>query len=486
MPFWKYSLACTISLLALCSCGSDEATPGTFVGRAGRYDYSPSVIRTGNQVQIWWCGMAKNPQKADQDTDAILYQTIDTQTRKKSSRVVVLAETPGTWDQVFTCNPRVIRGSFVDPLGDGTTYTYAMYYVATASGAGLQNNIGVAFSNDGIHWNKYKNPVISASGPTDYGVGQPALYNLDGKSQMVMFYEDTGATIEHKEATTNDGVHFTDVGTLTRNGLDPNNPSLSWGDMAYDPKTHFWYAAFDSPLRSAASTGGEQEHGQYGIQLYRIPDGSLLSGTEPWQLLATFDTNTTGFESNFLAGFEKDQYGSLDVGAYPKIQMYPSIATPPPRWDDDAKTAWEDSDLVHWDIGSFVWDPSATRLTLTLYQHGADYETTSGYVDPSGGLKVSAAIGHLLPAPQGGATIAFYNCKSGKKDYFVSTDAACGGAYVVGLEGYGYPPRASAAEAAGGSVAMYSCPSSGGAHFVSKDPACRGGSPGTLLGYALP
>jgi hypothetical protein len=166
--------------------------------------------------------------------------------------------------------------------------------------------------------------------------------------------------------------------------------------------------------------------------------------------------------------------------------MYPSISTPPPHWDDDGKTLWEDSGLVHWDIGSFVWDPSATRLTLTQYQHGADYETTSGYIDPNGGLKVNATIGHLLPGPQGGATTAFYNCKSGNKDYFVSTDAACGGAYVVGLEGYGYAPLAFTAEVAGGSVAMYSCPSSGGAQFVSKDQACRGGGSGTLLGYALP
>lgn len=490
--FRRYSPALTIWLLILpfasifSGCGFDPS-PGTFVGRAGRYDYSPSVIQTGDQVQIWWCGMGKNPENPDQDSDSILYETVDTKTSRKSHPQIVLAETPGTWDRVFTCNPRVIRGSFRDPLGDGKTYTYAMYYVATASGAGLQNNIGVAFSNDGVHWHKYQHPLIYGRSPFEYGVGQPALYNVDGKSRMIMLYEESGATIEHKEAISNDGVHFAEVGTLTRNGLDPNNPSLSWGDVAYDPQTHFWYAAFDTAVRNPASMGGKQELGQYGIQLYRIPEDSLLTGAQPWQLLATFDTNATGFESNFLAGFGKDEYGNLDVSEYPKIHLYPSISTPPPHWDDDLKALWESSGLVHWDIGSFVWDPSATRLALTRYRHLANYETTTGHVDPGAGLTKDATIGHLLAGPQGNATTAFYNCKSGTKDYFVSTDPMCGGSYVVGLEGYGYAPVFSAAEIGGSSVAIYSCFSSKSeGHFVSTSKTCAGGGASTLLGYALP
>jgi hypothetical protein len=262
----KCSFLLTMSLIAmalvfaLSGCGASSGTPaGAVVGRAGRYDYSPSIMQTGNQLQIWWCGQGRNPQNASQDTDSILYASIDTTTGKKTDPVVVLAETPGTWDQVFTCNPRVIRGSFVNPLNDGKTYTYAMYYVATAAPAGVDNSIGVAFSNDGIVWNKYKDPVIGSDTSAAYGVGQPAVYNIDGKSNLMLLYEHINSSIEHIEATSTDGIHFSVQGILTRNGFDPNNPAPSWGDIGYDPVTQYWYAAFNLPTRNVATTGGQPE-----------------------------------------------------------------------------------------------------------------------------------------------------------------------------------------------------------------------------------
>jgi hypothetical protein len=475
----------SLVLMALClffsGCGSDGTPFGAVVGRAGRYDYSPSIIRTGSQLQIWWCGDARNPQKSDQDTDAILYETVDTVSGKRSDPVVVLAETPGTWDEVFTCNPRVIRGSFVNPLGDGATYTYAMYYVATAAPAGVDNSIGAAFSKDGVHWSKYKDPVIASQIPQDYGVGQPVVYNSDGKSNLVMLYEDSTTSIEHFEATSSDGIHFTVVGKLTKNGLDANNPTPSWGDAAFDPVTRSWYAAFNLPFRYLLTTGGHQESGQYGIQLYRIPAASLLNGAQPWQLMKTFDTNATGRETNFLAGFGKDLYGNLNVGANPKIQLYPSFSNPQTSWAAVGDDFANSGSLWMWDIGSFLWDDDGATLTLTRYKNSGAYDTTTGYIDPAAGFKNDAVIGHLLSAPQGDAETPFFNCKNGAKDYFVSLAANCDGKYVVGLEGYG-----SAKLAGENTVAMYSCTTTKLGHFVSKDPQCEGDGKGTFLGYAQP
>src|SRR6185437_2208552 len=127
------------------------------------------VIQTGNMRQIWWCGQAVNPADKSQDSDAILYESINLKTNVTTTPVTVLAETPGAWDSVYTCNPKVIKGTFVNPLGDGKTYNYAMYYVATADKNGDQNSIGVAFSNDGIRWNKYPKPVISPTTMVGYG-----------------------------------------------------------------------------------------------------------------------------------------------------------------------------------------------------------------------------------------------------------------------------------------------------------------------------
>jgi hypothetical protein len=485
----KCSFLLTMSLIAmalvfaLSGCGASSGTPaGAVVGRAGRYDYSPSIMQTGSQLQIWWCGQGKNPQDASQDTDSILYASIDTTTGKKTDPVVVLAETPGTWDQVFTCNPRVIRGSFVNPLDDGKTYTYAMYYVATAAPSGVDNSIGVAFSNDGIAWTKYKDPVIGSDTSAAYGVGQPAVYNIDGKSNLMLLYEHINASIEHIKATSTDGIHFSVQGTLTRNGFDPNNPAPSWGDIGYDPVTQYWYAAFNLPTRNVATTGGQPEAGQYGIQMYRIPDESLLTGATPWQLLKTIDTNSTGYEANFLAGFLKDQYGNLNVGAYPTIQLYPSTANPRPNWDDDAKALGLAAGLIQWDIGSFTWTPGNAMRTLTRYKNNHSYDTSSGYLDPGAHFVADAVLGHLYEGLQDNTTVPFFNCKNPPRDYFVSLDPLCGGSYVVGFEGYGY-----AKPVAGKStVPIYSCSSASYGHFASKDAQCEGSGTGTLLGYVLP
>jgi hypothetical protein len=483
----KCSFAVTLALLtmtlvlALSSCGTSGTPAGAVVGRAGRYDYSPSAMQTGDQLQIWWCGQGRNPEKDTQDTDSILYASIDTKTGRKTKPAIVLAETPGAWDEVFTCNPRVIRGSFVNPLDNGKTYTYAMYYVATAVPAGINNNIGVAFSNDGILWNKYKKPVIYSATPSNYGVGQPAVYNVDGKSNIVLLYESINSSIEHLKATSTDGIHFTVQGTLTKNGFDPTNPSPLWGDIGYDPVTKYWYAAFNLPARNRSTTGDRGEYGQYGIQMYRIPDSSLLTGTTPWQLLKTFDTNSTGYEANFLAGFLKDQYGNLNVGAYPKIQLYPSIANPRPSWDDDADALGQAAGLIQWDIGSLMWIPGDAKRTLTRYKNNHSYDTTSGYLDPDAHFVATAVLGHLYEGMHNATAVPFFNCKNNAKDYFVSRDPTCGGSYIVGLQGYGYAKPTGSA-----TVALYSCSSASHGHFASKDSHCEGSGAGTLLGYMLP
>ena len=109
-------------ILALAGCGGsfvNLATPdGAIVGRWGYWNYSPSVIQTGDMQQIWWCGTGQNPTVPSQKTDTILYESINTVTGVRSGPVIVLAETEGSWDSEYTCNPRVIRGTFVNPVGN--------------------------------------------------------------------------------------------------------------------------------------------------------------------------------------------------------------------------------------------------------------------------------------------------------------------------------------------------------------------------------
>jgi hypothetical protein len=475
------ALALILVLAAGCG-GSLQSIPaGAVMGRANLYDYSPSVILSGTTEQFWWCGMAPNPNNPSQVSDTILYGTIDTATGKPSPPATVLGETPGAWDSAYTCNAQVVRGVFANPLGDGKTYTYAMYYVGTNQTSGLANSIGVAFSNDATHWAKYPQPVIATATETHYGVGQPAPYNADGKSAISLFYEDsngpTGAI--HKQAVSTDGVHFQIQGTLTTNGLNANDPLASWGDMAFDPVTGYWYAAFNTSLRQPWTTGNSQERGQPGVRLYRIPAGSLLSGETPWQELHTFDTNATGSESNFIAGFLRDGYGNLNVGPYPTIELFTSMSNPTTAWDASGSESATSAEPAQWDIGVVKWTPDAPLLSLNRYKNATAHETTTGWIDPDSGFNLDKTLGYLYEGPQNGATQALYSCKSGTSDYYVSSDATCGSNKVIGLEGYAWaqPQGASA-------VPLYSCATSAG-HFASSDAQCEGqGKNAGLLGYA--
>ena len=454
-----------------------------FLGQSGAYSYSPTALQIGNTQQFWWCAQAHNPDNRSQYSDVIQYASYDLTTHQLTKPVIVLAETSGAWDSAFTCNPKVVGGVFTDPLKDGQTYSYAMYYVGTASSGGVANSIGVAFSNDGIHWKKYDQPVIAATTTTGYGVGQPAVFNSDQKSGIWLFFEDTreSAPIQHFKAVSVDGIHFSITGTLTTNGL-ADSSGITWGDMAYDATTDSWYAAFNCALRSPATTGDVAERGQPGVALYRIPNSSLLTGSVPWQPLHSFDTNLMGNESVFLAGFLRDQYGRVNVGSYPTIQLFTSISAPAPAWNASPSAAGKSAGAQYWGIGKAQWVPNSPMLTLNQYANSHTHEVTTGWVDPSGGFQLQSVLGHLYEGPVQGADLAFYGCKDGSVDYFISTDSACSGKRLLGLAGYGYSqPRPGL-----NLVPLFGC-STDHDHFLSKDSRCEGRSTaGQLLGYALP
>lgn len=473
-----------LSILPLTGCSDGGtaylATPdGAVVGRGGYWNYSPSVIQTGDLQHFWWCGAGLNPEDPTQTSDTILYESVNTVTQAKSKPVIVLAETKGSWDALYTCNPRVIRGSFVDPLGNGETYTYEMFYVGTASIYG--NAIGAAFSNDGIQWTKYPEPVIPATSYANYGVGQPGAYNVDGRSNVTLFYEDYTPVLHHVEATSTDGIHFTVQGTLTTNGLDPTHPNPDWGDIGYDPSTKYWYAAFDLPTRAPSTTGDFSERGQYGFELYRIPASSLLTGAEPWQMLKIVDTNLTGYEANFLPSLLHDQYGSIHVGSYPTLQLFVSTALPKPIWDASPESAGESADVYHWAIAVNSYEPSQHLLELKRYVNDKTYVVTTGWIDPVKFFP-DTTLGHLYAVPQNGANQPFYGCKQDAVGYFVSLDQACDGQRILGNNGYGYAKKPAGIT----TIPLYGCTSTRYGKFLSRDAACKGNGEGKLFAYALP
>jgi len=475
-------LSFVIANIVLFSAACSRSLPKGAVGNVGTYNYSPSAIQTGNTLQVWWCGQGVNPLNQSQNTDVIYYASVDPTTLDFSHPTLVPSESPGTWDSAFLCNPKVIGGVFANPIGDGQTYNLAMYYVATSFGDGTNNSIGVAFSNDGIHWNKYPQPIIQFTVPGAYGVGQPSLYNADHKSAITLVYEDSYPSNHHVAAVSIDGIHFTVQGTVTTKGLDLDNPDPTWGDLALDSNTGEWYAVFNRPWRPSATTGGIVERAQYGVELYKIRQDSLVTGNSPWRQLTTIDTNANGFECNFIAGFVHDAYGTLNLPFYPAIKMYTSVAYPQPSWQASPAEAGTAAGIGYWILWPMQWMPNTNdQLALNRYFNGTVHEVTTGWIDSSAGFQLQQQLGHLYPHPENGATLPLYGCKNGDSDYFISLDVNCEGRRVLGKNGYAYTGLVPEL----GVVPLYRC-YTGTDHFASSDPKCEGQTTEKLLGYILP
>jgi hypothetical protein len=474
-------LSASVMLITV-ACGNSSQLPRGAVGNIDKVNYSPSVIESDGIRHFWWCSSGVNPADHSQNTDAIYYQSVNSTTlQPEGAPILVLAETPGAWDSAYTCNPKVIAAKFKNPLGDGQTYTYAMYYVGTSCICGTNNSIGVAFSNDGIQWKKYPSPVIRPTSTQGYGVAQPALFYDAQKSLLQIFYEEYNPTASHIAAVSGDGVHFTVQGNLSTNGLNIDNPNPSWGDIAYEPKAGEWYALFNRPLRSTSTTGGIQERGQYGIELYKISKDSLLTGGS-WQQLSTMDTNATGFESNFIAALVHDPHGNINLGQAGKIEIYASISYPAANWNATPTQAAESTDIARWILFPMQWTPNTEpTVPLNQYFNGTVHDVTTGWISPDGGFQQQVTLGHLYSTPSQGAVVRFYSCKGERTDYFVSLDLNCEGQRILGTNGYAYPRPVSGMNL----VPLYRC-SSGRDHFVSKDPKCDGQNTDLLLGYVLP
>lgn len=430
------------------------------------YNYAPSVIDNGVTEKFWWCGYG-TPSGSTTQTDVIYYTTYDWGTKTWGSINQVLAPTLGDWDGLYTCDPSVIQGSFVDP-DNGLTYGYAMYYTGTNNGAiaGSVNSIGVAFSNDGVTWVKYKeNPIVAQQVPMlgTYGAGQPATYNLDGKAHIFLFYTDTSTSYGQRAwlRTAMDGINFGAPLLISNQSADGYTLCVN-SDFAYDYQTNSFYAAFET---CGTNRSGERETYQFG--LYRLSGDLLVEGQGVWQPLGYVNTAMTGFELNHSPGLRRDGFGNVTPWL-PLVSVYFAGGT------NDPNT---------WNLSAVGWNPNPSTFALSRYaEYPNGHWVTTGYVAP--GYALESVLGYLLmtEAPN---TNAIYSCQlSDGIHQMISLDSSCEGQKPLGVIGWIYqtPPSNTSV------VAIYRCSVAGGDHFASLDPNCEGQTienGGLPLGYAL-
>jgi hypothetical protein len=267
------------------------AVTGVLSGRY--YNYVPTTIRAGNRLQIWWCGLGSS-------SDNIFYQTIDVDRQVYGPVVSVLQPTPGAWDSLHTCDPSVLRGNWEH---EGIRYTYAMYYTGTDDPAnhGSTNGVGVAYSNDGITWVKFPQPIFRdpPTSPRSYGIGQQGLFKADGQMAVYAFINRvTPAGSVWSLYHSPDGRRFEQpIGVVTKNGLV--TPEILQADFAYDQATSYVYMATDR--------GGTLQ----AIDVYRIALCNVTRSDKAWEKVAEYNPSTTGQPYNQGPGLLRDEVGAI-------------------------------------------------------------------------------------------------------------------------------------------------------------------------------
>src|SRR6185437_3669132 len=150
------------------------------------------------------------------------------------------------------------------------------------------------------------------------------------------------------------------------------------------------------------------------------------------------------------------------------VELYTSFSNPGTSWDASPGSAYHSAEPGTWDIGHVDWTPGHELLALGVYSNHSAQEVTTGWIDPHGSFLLESTLGYLYESPQNGATTAFYACKGGTRDYFISTDPFCNGQRIIGLEGYGYAQP----QANHDLSPLYSC-STGAVHFASTNANCN-------------
>jgi len=169
------------------------------------FDYAPSVMfdEQENKYKMWWCG--QDPSRLPEIIDVIYYSESDNGHNWSKARKVY--KSPGHPNGIYTCDPTVVKIN-------NTPYNYYMYYTSEGglAGAGTDNQIFLALSEDGTYWYPayYGNPVIPNTNPNgSYGIGQSSVMFLNNR--FLQFYTDTtrGYTGVFVAESTNGGTVFT-------------------------------------------------------------------------------------------------------------------------------------------------------------------------------------------------------------------------------------------------------------------------------------
>jgi predicted GH43/DUF377 family glycosyl hydrolase len=204
-------------------------------------------------IAIWSTGMMLGPSVHAQDNGATEKQSekrfrwIDLNRRSEP----VLRACPGTWEDNWFCVDKVIQV-------DGRM---RMYYEASAPGGNTDMSLGVAFSDDGVAWQRYSgNPIWQKRAPNGVQnwhnfLRDVRVYQI-GPADFRMYYSDGDKHIDL--AFSKDGLDWTNY---------QDNPVLArtqdWEDLVMqeailrlgETDWRMWYSTYERVPKKPRVTG---------------------------------------------------------------------------------------------------------------------------------------------------------------------------------------------------------------------------------------
>lgn len=146
----------------------------------------------------------------------------------------------GSWDESAVGDPYAVRCG----------KTFYLFYLGQ-NRFGVQR-LGVARSDDGVHWRKsHLNPLLEPGGEGDFdagGLGEPAVFFSDGRWRMLYTGRDSAEVRRLGWATSVDGVVWRKSGPVHAGEADWNRAVLCDPTVLIeDGRVRIWYGGGDVP-----------------------------------------------------------------------------------------------------------------------------------------------------------------------------------------------------------------------------------------------
>ncbi len=317
---------------------------GEDVEKSKKFNYCPAILTetdaNGKEIMhIWYC--------TNKDDGIIMdhigYRTGEKQADGKwlfSGEKIVLAPTDGTWDGRHTCDPAVIKGEFTM---QGERYNYLMAYLGCTTEDYQKNETGLAVAKDiGGPWVKVDNlnPIIpwyddgdeateqgkyeswQGSDRIYWGTGMPSLLSVDGKGEVILFYQSTlrGTGIRRLDLSNLDEPVLKFTTNLSSSGIQNSagqSCNIGIPDFAFDKENGRLYVVSVTNERNPADVTLTRVNSHSmvayidGLNDMEAVSDALQGRVYKWNMLGYVGPAETGWERNHNPGLVRDSFGCI-------------------------------------------------------------------------------------------------------------------------------------------------------------------------------